>query len=247
MATIIFENSCNGYLAIRISKGEEFFVNHMIPDDCRTFAKIERMENGSKKLTTKTDLLAIVESLHKSQKGCKHIRFIRNDRSKEGARGLQVVTPKQWPRLRVALGYAGKPATHVQGGFENAVAYSDEIAIPNYSMSGSSGWIVRRDEIGKYLDALPELKDSGKIEIFLVGIFGWMNVPDDCSIDIIKKDATEKLLPYTHLYKVEYDKGSCLVKKITDVYSNKESTSVGYKVSPVARYIHLGRRLPADI
>ena len=164
MTNVIFETSVRrygsllAYAVVSISKGDHFFSKYMIPNGTEEFAEVERMENGSTKLVAKEDLVAVVEGLHGSHLGAKHVRFLRADRKAEGAKGLDFVQPKAWPRLRVALRHAGESTVHAQGGFENAVAYSDEMAVPDYSMSGSSGWIIRRKNIGKYLDALPALQ-----------------------------------------------------------------------------------------
>ncbi len=164
MVTIISEASVRRYgtvlafAVIGISKGDYFYSKYMIPNGTEELAEVERMENGSTKITAKTDLIAVVEGLHNSHLGAKHIRFFRTDRRAEGAKGLDFVQPKTWPRLRVALRHSQVPTVHAQGGFENIVAYSDEMAVPDYSVSGSGGWIVRRKEIKKYLDALPALQ-----------------------------------------------------------------------------------------
>ena len=164
MTTIISEISVWRYgnllafAVVSISKGDHFFSKYMIPNNVETLAEVERMENGSTKLVAKTDLIAVVEGLHNSHLGAKHVRFLRTDRKAEGAKGLDFVQPKAWPRLRVALRYSNVPTVHAQGGFNNVVAYSDELVVPDYSVSGSGGWIVRRKDIAKYLDALPALQ-----------------------------------------------------------------------------------------
>jgi len=257
MATIII-NGEYGYQVIGLAKDEVFFANCMVPDGIEEFAKVEYMENGSVKLESKTDIIVVVEGLHKSIRGCKHIRFIRADRKAEGAKGLNFVQPKAWPRLRVALGHFGVPSVHVPGGFENAVAYSDEMSVPNYSMSGSSGWIVRRKDVGKYLDALPPLKDSGEIGTVWVNHVGWMNTPDECAIHVVDHDPSDEEPPTYYdrprgchmssnhqIFRVEFDRGSRLVKRIIDQRSGEKCGAVGYKVRPVARYIEMGKRFPA--
>lgn len=260
MATIIFRQyeDGSGYATIGVAKGESFFAKYMVPDRTENFVEVERMENGSTKLTAKADIIAVVENLHDSRRGCKHIRFIRADRKAENAKGLNFVQPKAWPRLRVALGHAGVPTVHAQGGFGNAVAYSDEIAVPNYSLSGSSGWIILRKEIRKYLDALPALQDSGEIGKVWINHVGWMNTPDECAIHVVDHDPSGEEPPSYYdrprgyhmssnhqIFRVEYDKGSRLVKRIVSLRSNEKCNAVGYKVHPVARYIEVGKRLPA--
>lgn len=59
-----------------------------------------------------------------------------------------------WPRLRLALQRAGvKPVNIPGGGYP--LHYTDQIAIPDYSMSGAHYFIIERADIGKYLDSLP--------------------------------------------------------------------------------------------
>lgn len=254
MATIIMNG--RGYDVIGLAKGESFFANFMIPEGIEEFTEVSRTEKGSAKLKTKAYTVAVVEGLHQSGRGCKHVRFIRAGRGNAGE--LDFVQPKAWPRLRVALGHAGVQTVHVQGGFEGAVAYGDEIAVPNYSMSGSSGWIIRRKDIGKYLDALPALKDSGEIGLVWINHVGWMNTPDECAIHVVDHDPSNEEPPSYYdrprgyrmssnhqIFRVEYDKGSRLVKRIVDQRSGEECGAVGYKVHPVARYIETGKRLPA--
>jgi len=245
---------------IGIAKGQSFFAKYMIPDGTGNFAEVEHMNNGSTKLTAKVAMVAVVEGLHKSRRGAKHIRFVRGDRKAEGAKGLNFVQPKAWPRLRVALSHSNVPTVHALGGFGNAVAYRDEIAIPAYSMSGSRGWIIRRQEIGRYLNELPPLHDSGEIGVIWVDHTGWMNTPDECSIHVVDHDPSADEPPSYYdrargswmssnhqIFRVEYDKGSRVVKRIVNLRSNEECGAVGWKVHPVVRYIEVGKRLPAAI
>jgi hypothetical protein len=65
-----------------------------------------------------------------------------------------------WPRLRRALHEAGLKPVNIPGG-DYPIHYRDEIVIPDYSMSGSHYFIIKRSDIGTYLDKLP-LDDAGK-------------------------------------------------------------------------------------
>lgn len=67
---------------------------------------------------------------------------------------------KFWPRLRKALHEAGLKPVNIPGG-DYPIHYCDEIVIPDYSMSGSHYFIIKRADIGKYLDKLP-LDHAGK-------------------------------------------------------------------------------------
>lgn len=67
---------------------------------------------------------------------------------------------KFWPRLRKALNNAGVKLVHIPGG-DYPIHYCDEIVIPDYAMSGAYYFIIKRSDIGKYLETLP-LDDAGK-------------------------------------------------------------------------------------
>ena len=67
---------------------------------------------------------------------------------------------KFWPRLRKALHEAGVKTVHIPGG-GYPIHFVDEIVVPDYSMSGSHYFIIRRCDIGKYLNILP-LDEAGK-------------------------------------------------------------------------------------
>lgn len=67
---------------------------------------------------------------------------------------------KFWPRLRKALHEAGLRPINIPGG-DYPIHYYDEVVIPDYSMSGSHYFIIKRSDIGKYLEKLP-LDDAGK-------------------------------------------------------------------------------------
>jgi len=257
MAKIIAINNLGyGNTVIGVGQGETFFASFMIPEGIENFGKIERVMRGATKIKAKSALIMVVEGLHPSKQGCKHIRFVRLDRGSEGA-GLATIEEKKWPRLRVALKHSNVPRIHVQGGFGQAVAYSDELAVPDYSMSGSWGWIVRREDIAKYLNALPPLNDSGEIGMVWINHVGWMNTPDECQIVVVDHDPTNEVAPTYHdrsrgcdmsanhlIFRVEYDKGSRLVKRIVNQSTNQDCARVGSKVLPVARYIEVGKRLP---
>lgn len=105
------------------------------------------------------DIVAVAENPYRKKKTsewhCKHLRFVRKDRKAEGAKGLRFAQPKSFPRLRAALSQEGRPTLHAWGGFGLALVYADELVVPDYSMSGSSGWIIRRSEIADLLKRVP--------------------------------------------------------------------------------------------
>jgi hypothetical protein len=255
MVTII--KTAGVFSVIALRKGEAFFVKYMIPEGVENF--IEGEPSSSRKIA-KMRVVAVVEGLHASGMGCKHMRFIRADRAHEGVESIDFVTPKAWPKLRVALKHANVPTTHVAGGFDNAVAYNDEVAVPDYSMSGSRGWIVQKREIGRYLDALPPLQDSGEVGTLWIDHVGWMNTPDECAIRIVDHDPSGEEAPSYYdrprscrmsenrqIFRVEYDRGSRLVKRIVHLHSEREQQAVGYAVHPGQRSLVVGKRVPQGL
>lgn len=67
---------------------------------------------------------------------------------------------KFWPRLRKALHIAGLTPVNIPGG-KCPIHYFDELVVPDYSVSGSHYFVIKRSDIGKYLDMLP-LDEAGK-------------------------------------------------------------------------------------
>lgn len=59
-----------------------------------------------------------------------------------------------WPRLRAALHNAGEQPVNIPGG-DYPLHYTDQMAVADYSMSGAHYFIIKRADIGKYLDSLP--------------------------------------------------------------------------------------------
>lgn len=74
-------------------------------------------------------------------------------------KGKVVQEIKVWPRLRWALRSAGLQPVNIPGG-NYPLHYADEIAVPDFCMSGSHFFIIPRKKIGKYLDQYP-LNDRG--------------------------------------------------------------------------------------
>ncbi len=247
------------YQVVAFSKGEIFFAKYMQPDNIGTFA--EQDSENREKLTFTSEAIAVVEGLHASGRGCKHMRFVRNDRKTDGAQGLGFVQIKHWPKLRVALNHAGVERAHAQGGFENALAYRDEIVVPDYSVSGSSGWIIPKKDVGRYLDALPPLpKDNGKLLHFFVEDTG-SGSPDTYRVEVYDKGYYPKAtLTYydrpagyhqsysvRSLHEVIFDEGSGKVKKIVHVPTGEErkSETISYKPGiQTSQTAEVGKRLP---
>lgn len=67
---------------------------------------------------------------------------------------------KSWPRLRRALHEAGLEPVNIPGGGV-PIHYCDEIVIPDFSMSGAHYFVIKRSDIGNYLEKLP-LDDAAK-------------------------------------------------------------------------------------
>ena len=65
-----------------------------------------------------------------------------------------------WPRMRRALHKMGIEPINIPGG-NFPIHYQDEMVIPDYSVSGSHYFVIKRDDIGEILDRFP-IDDAGK-------------------------------------------------------------------------------------
>jgi hypothetical protein len=147
----VYVKKVSGEEFVFAPKGARFYAKFMTPEGIEDFATIKRMENGSAKLVFTKDSILDVEELHPNHITCKHIRFIRERRQKSG---LHWELAKQWSRLRAALCQT-EATHHYCGGFASIPLYGDEIAVKNYAVSGSSGWIILRKDIDSYLATVP--------------------------------------------------------------------------------------------
>lgn len=257
MAKILFPNS-SAVAVVLIEAGEPFYVRRMIPSDIGEVADV----NGGDQVVPRIAIVAVVEGLDADGRGAFHMRFARAARADAGH--LAFVKPEPWPLARRALQHAKVASAHALGGFRGAVAYSDEIAIPDYNMSGSRGWILRRSEVQSYIKALPPIVDSGRLASVWVHASGFINTPDECAILVRHEDpaVTGEPAPRYYdrprgeyvsfnqwLFRVDYDAGSLRVKKITELLPipQKECATVPYRVRPVQRDIVVGRRLPEEL
>ncbi len=115
-------------VAISAYKGEKFFAKH-IPQDQKDLGSLVTVHIVKKgfMLTPKLDLVMSVTGLHKGNKGCCRILFLREDRKKSGER----------------LSFVGEEASHltpwvdaskgkilkISTGIKNALIYSDELLV----------------------------------------------------------------------------------------------------------------------
>lgn len=227
-------------LAIGLKQGESFYANHMVPEGIEELVEVEQMENGSRKVTAKVTVIVGAEGVHGSRRGCKHIRFIRSAR--EDASGLHFAEAMKWPRLRVALGFAGLPTVIALGGLQSALVYRDEVAVANFAVSGSSGWIILRKDIGNYLEALPPIRDNGVIIKYHFESDESSRSRSICRF--VEKPPAQENLSHTHrAYLVEYDEGSRLIKRIVDLYTGREQPARGYGT----HYLEVGKRFPPNV
>jgi hypothetical protein len=141
---------------LQIAAGQRIYIRHMVGETAKPLAEIEQVE-GSALLTFHTDTVVVVEGLSQNGLTAKHLRFARKDRKKRGLHFAQVT---MWPRLRRIL--KEKDRFNVPGGLEYIVAYPDEIVVADYSMSGSHGWLIHKEEIGGLLAENPLSKDQLK-------------------------------------------------------------------------------------
>lgn len=132
-----------------IKKHSQVIVKHILGETAE--ALVTRLDNGKYQFNCN----AYVAGEH-CKGGFFHLRQAR-----EVIPGKKLGNNvKFWPRLRKALHVAGLYPVNIPGG-DYPIHYCDEIVIPDYSMSGACYFIIKRSDIGKYLEKLP-LDDSGK-------------------------------------------------------------------------------------
>ena len=132
-----------------ITKGSKVIVKHIIGETAEKL--VTRLDDGI--LQFNCDAYVTGETC---KGGFFHLRQAR-----EVIRGKKLGYKVHfWPRLRRVLREEGLKTVNVPGG-DYPIHYIDELVIPDYSMSGSHYFIIKRSDIGKYLDKLP-LDAAGK-------------------------------------------------------------------------------------
>lgn len=133
----------------KITKNTQVTVKHILGETAGVL--VTRLKNG--KYQFNCDAYVVGESC---KGGFFHLR-----------QAMEVIPGKKfgnnvkfWPRLRIALHKAGLKPVNIPGG-DYPIHYCDEIVVTEYSMSESYYFIIKRSDIGKYLDMLP-LDDAGK-------------------------------------------------------------------------------------
>ena len=86
--------------------------------------------------------------------GFYHLRQAR--RIKPGVRLNTNHDTVSWPKLRRALQIANMPVTRVPGG-ASPIVYEGEVAVRNFTHSGSTFFVLEEDAVGDYLSLLPPL------------------------------------------------------------------------------------------
>lgn len=151
--------------------GETIFVRHIVADVPEELGTVSPVAGSkSSQVVFHQAVLALVEEPSANGLTVKHLRFVREDRGRragggldpatEGARNGSISAVRIWPRLRAALRHAQLPRVVIPGGFV-PIIYRDEMAVADYSVDGSGGWIIPRKDIDRYLASLPPLMDSG--------------------------------------------------------------------------------------
>ncbi|MBQ2937467.1 MAG: hypothetical protein IJE05_01065 [Clostridia bacterium] len=132
-----------------IKKNTNVTVKHILGETAEVL--VTRLENGMYRFNC--DAYAIGEYC---KGGFFHLRQAREFIPGK-ALGNNI---KFWPRLRKALHVSGLEPINIPGG-DFPIHYSDEVVIPDYTMSGSHYFVIKWSDISKYLSNLP-LDDAGK-------------------------------------------------------------------------------------
>lgn len=251
MVTVI--SAPNSYTTvIALERGSVFYSGGIVPDEAGHLVRMDCIATGETRIVAKKDLVIAVEGLwHDPCTGANHILFIRADRTSEGAGSLWLGKPQQNPELRKALLDANVPHIEAVKGFDHVLVYNDEIAVPESKTGfGFFGWIVKRDDVEKYLKAETQKKCLGRMrrltiwhEIHLdhngekvpsVRIEGWSEPPP--IMDMTLWAMTE--------FTVWFNDDSRIVHRIA--VTNAFVENIPCDRSPI-RSIKVGKRLPDSL
>jgi len=150
MAKIIALGEYSERTLVAFTAGETLKVGFICADVADVADWVSPDEGHATFVTFKKDALVLVSELSADLRYAKHLRFAREDRHLVGL----TLASRNWPRIRRALKEMGIEPTHMPGGF-CPVVYPDEIAIDNFSMSGSTGWIISKRLLRDILKANP--------------------------------------------------------------------------------------------
>lgn len=161
----------NDMTIIALKKNSIFYAGILIPDQIGHLAKVDRITSGEYRLVIKKDVILLVEDLWNDPcTGARHVLFMREDRSKEGAGSLQFVGVHYYDSaLRKALQETNLTRVNTTGGMDKVLVYGDEIAVQEPSCGfGFHGWIIKRADIQKYLKESPSISNPPQMAQLVV-------------------------------------------------------------------------------
>jgi len=132
------------------NSGDVLFVLHMTPNNIENFAICEETYSLSKKITFHTKCVALLEGVTDNLKTAKHMRTIREFSENVDIRGFKI-----WSRMRKILQKNKVQTIPVLGGFQNVLTVPDEVAIADFAVTGSSGWVVKNNLISALIRKNP--------------------------------------------------------------------------------------------
>ncbi|AKM78543.1 MAG: hypothetical protein UY31_C0018G0002 [Candidatus Wolfebacteria bacterium GW2011_GWE1_48_7] len=238
---------------IALSRGDVFYAGHVIPDDAERYAQVDRIKSGEYRMVIKKQCIAVVEDIWTPYSGANLVLFMREDRSYEGVHdNLWFAKPQEITNARAALTYFAVPQIHIVTGVADAVVYGDEVLIPDYGARGPYGWVLKREDVNRYIAALPEIRDSGKLDQTHIWIETHVR-PGGARYPLIRIEGWSKA-PYPHWvnatmcavseYAVVFDIGSRIIKCITLTNMFVECL---YCAKGPLRGIEVGKRLPTNL
>jgi len=151
---------------VAIRKDQYCFATDMVPNLAiqAGFISVEDMGN-SFKVIANTDLVMLVESPYDSGNKCKNILFVRMDLYKDHLLGFlgPNLGPKAIPEKElnkvIPLLFGNESYIRYQvlgkGGVCGALVYKFEVGIPNIYGSGTTLWILSKDEYAKLKNPPP--------------------------------------------------------------------------------------------
>lgn len=233
---------------VALARNNLFYCKGVVPDRTTDLVWMDTIATGETRLVARKDLIMVVEGLQSdSHTVADCIKFIREDRTKEGAGSLLIEqsSDDEYSDVRQVLMEANVPKVKYIGGFRSIPIYGDEIAIAVASWS-SYGWILRQKDVDRYRKAIKniEAEELGRLRVWheihidqdgheypVVRIEGWSEPPlhDDVTVLSVSE------------YAVVYNIKSRIVQRI--LLTNGHVESLPCERGPI-RSIVLGKRLP---
>lgn len=223
----------NGAHAYMADTREALYVKYILPDsDISEYLECELVpKSTSYKVLVKKPCILLLQNLLGNGLTADHLRLVRDYRGDDVDMDTRL-----WPRLRVALRYNSVPRVHQPGGFCPPV-YKDEMAVTDFIQNGSSGWIVKKSDLGSLLESLPPKEAPGEPNLVMYA----SSIPELQYGQVYK--FTKETVGDTK-YEIHVGERTKVVKRIMKTTTGKDVDHV-YIIDKVSA--HVDRLLPVKL